>query len=826
MTTPAPSVGRGIIAWFAANSVAANLLMLFIIVAGLFSLSTIRKQTTPDFETSNIVVQVPYLGAAPQEVEQGVVIKIEEAIQDVKGIDKLTGQAVEGMGTVTAEVAIDADINEVLNEIKTNVDSISTFPALTEKPTIFKQEFPIHVVFVALYGDLDEFARKSLAQDIRDGLMRIPEVNQVQFLGDRDYEISIEVSEQTLRQYDLTMIEVSDAVRAASIDLPGGEINSDGGDIRLRTIGQVYTGNEFADLVLRTYANGTRLTLGDVATIRDGFVETEEFGRLNGTPTAMLRVLASGQQNELKTAAVVRDYVDQRRETLPDGINLDIWVDRSHYLNDRLLMMLKNMGQGALLVFLMLSLFLRAKVAFWVIVGIPVTFLGALWLMPINPWPVSINVISLFGFIMVLGIVVDDAIIIGESIYTEIRRDGHSLESVVRGARKVAVPATFGVLTTIAAFAPLLFVDLFIAPFFQAIAVVVSLCLLFSLVESKLILPAHLAHAKIAEVDEQELFDGRKRASGIDEVRNIFLRINRRTQHGLHYVIDNWYRPWLGRAIDNAGITVSLFFAGLIVTIGLLLGGAVRIVIFPDVPGDFVLVNLQMQDGTSPRARNEAIAHIEQVAFDMGAEYADEHPDSEPLINYLGVFSNGDTGGQLFAELPLNAVRDVTAFDIIRDWRTRVGDIPGAKELTFSGGNNIGGGAPLNFVFRGDNPDVLRAAANELQEYLATFDAVFDIRNSSASGGQEIKLTIKPEAEALGLSQAALGRQVRQAFFGEEAQRIQRGKDEVKVMIRYPRAERRFGSGSGKHVHPYACRRRSAVQFRGRRKFRRELFGN
>ena len=407
---------KGIIAWFASNHVAANLLMFLIIVAGLLSASTIRKQMQPDFELNNVQVQVLYLGAAPQEVEEGVVIKVEEAIQDVDGIVKLSSTASEGVGTVIAEVSRDADLNEVLREVKTRVDAISTFPALTEKPVINKQEIPFWVAYIAIYGDMDPISRKSIAQNVRDELMQLPSVNKVRFLGDRPFEISVEVSEHTLRQYGLTMSEISQAIKNSSADLPGGTIKSRGGDILLRTEGQVYTGIEFSQLVLRTFSDGTRLTLGDIATIRDGFVESNEYSRFNGRPSAILQVLTIGEQNELATAAAVREYVARKSAELPGGIQMDMWADRAIYLQDRLDMMFENMLLGALLVFIVLSLFLRMKVAGWVIVGIPITFFGALWLMPVNPWPVTVNMVSLFGFIVVLGIVVDDAIIIGESV--------------------------------------------------------------------------------------------------------------------------------------------------------------------------------------------------------------------------------------------------------------------------------------------------------------------------------------------------------------------------------------------------------------------------
>ncbi len=782
---------KGIIAWFASNHVAANLLMLLILAFGILSSFSIRKQTTPDLELRNITVRVPYLGAAPQEVEEGVVIKIEEAIQDIDGIVEINSRANEGLGSVIAEVATGEDLNEILNEIKTRVDAISTFPALTEKPVIEKQEISIQVLFVALHGNMDDFARKALANQIRDELTELPFVNQVEFLGDRDYEISIEVSEQTLREYGLTMSEVAQAIRNSAVDLPGGTIKSEGGDILLRTEGQVYTGLEYADIVLRTYPDGTRLVLGDIADIDDGFVETSGFGRFDGEPTATLRVLATGQQNEIETAKAVREYVEERSASLPAGVYLDAWADRSHYLEGRLEMMIKNMLQGALLVVVVLALFLRLKVALWVIVGIPIAFCGALWLMPVGPWPVTINVISLFGFILVLGIVVDDAIIIGESIYTKIRADGHTLDNVVSGARRVAVPATFGVLTTIAAFAPMLFVGGFFGPFFEAMSVVVILCLLFSLVESKLILPAHLAHADIKPVDEATIFAPLRDAPLKDRIPRLFQRLNRYVQHGLHRVIHNVYEPLLEKAVDARGVTVAVFFSVLIVTFGLMNSGFVRTVIIPEVPGDFVFSTVTMEDGTAPAVRNEVLDQIERAVLDMNADWVAENPGDDAPIHHLGVFTTGDTGGQLVAEMPLNPDRSLNGPEVEQMWRERVGEIPGVRELTFSGVDNFGGGPPLSFSLIGSDYDLIEPAAIELERRLAAYEGVFDIRNSLARGGEEIRLNIKPQAEALGLTLSDLGRQVRQAFYGEEVQRIQRGKDELKVMVRYPVDERR-----------------------------------
>lgn len=780
---------KGLIAWFAANHVAANLLMFVIIVAGLMSAFTIRKETQPEFELNLIQVEVSYLGAAPQEVEEGVVIKVEEAIQDLEGIKRIRSVAREGFGQITIEVLLDADLTQVMSEVKTRVDAIATFPALTEKPVIYKQEAQNPVVMISLHGDMDPFARKAIAQEVRDELMQLPSVNNVENFGDRAFEISIEVSEKTLLKYGLTMSEVSQAVKNSSVDMPGGTIKSEGGDILLRAKGQVYRGSDFAQLVLRTFTDGTRLTLGDIAVIKDGFVEVDGYARFDGEQSATLQVVAGGQQNEIQTAREVKAYLAEKVETLPDGITLDTWIDLPQYLESRLDMMNTNMLTGALFVFIVLSLFLRMKVAWWVIVGLPVTFLGALWLMPV--WPVTINTLSLFGFIIVLGIVVDDAIIIGESVYTKIRADGQSLDNVIQGAHKVAIPATFGVLTTIAAFAPMMFIGGITGPFFEAMSFVIILCLFFSLIESKLILPAHLARAKIAKVDEEDLFNPQRQIGFRESIPRAFLKVQRHVQHGLQYVIHQRYKPLLERAVDNRGLTFSIFVAILILACGLVVSGIARVVVFPAVAADFIEVSLEMENGTAPHVRDEAVRQIEGALLEINSEHLQANPESLPVIQHLGIFTRGDSGAVMFVETPMTEDRPYPMSEITRMWRDKVGEIPGMKDLKFQDAGHIGGGPPLSFSLSGDNYDALEAAANELEEALSAYDGVFDISNSSAAGGNEIKLTIKPEAEALGLNMASLGRQVRQAFFGEEAQRIQRGKDELRVMVRYPIEERR-----------------------------------
>jgi multidrug efflux pump subunit AcrB len=431
------------------------------------------------------------------------------------------------------------------------------------------------------------------------------------------------------------------------------------------------------------------------------------------------------------------------------------------------------------------------KVAAWVVIGIPITFLGAMWLMPLGPWPVTINMLSLFGFIIVLGIVVDDAIIIGESIHTKIRADGHSLDHVIQGAKRVAIPATFGVLTTIAAFTPLLFVGGIAGPFFEAISIVVILCLIFSLIESKLILPAHLVHTRIEAVDEDDLFNPQRHIKPWARIPRFFLKIQRHVQHGLQKTIHEWYRPMVERAIDARGLTTSVFVATLILTAGTLASGIVKFELFPESPSDFIQVQLQMESGSASSERDRVLGTLEATLLEMNSEYVADHPDTLPMIQHIGVFTRSDTSGVIFVEMPQSEDRPFNGEEISNRWRKRAGEFAGIKELTFVDADHLGGGPPLSFRLSGNNYVALEDAAGELETHLAEYDGIFDIRNTATSGGEEIRLRIKPEAEVLGLNMSSLGRQVRQAFYGEEAQRIQRGKDELKVMVRYPADERR-----------------------------------
>ncbi|MCL4410290.1 MAG: efflux RND transporter permease subunit [Gammaproteobacteria bacterium] len=764
----------GIIAWFTRNRVAANLLMFLIIVAGIAAVFSIRKQMFPTIEPNTIMVRVMYPGAAPQEVEQGVIIRIEDAIDEVEGIKRITSNAREGLGTVTIEVESNYNVQEVMDEVRMNVDGISSFPAQIEPPLVYRMRPQRQIIWMSVYGDLDERSRKNLAREVRDEVRSISGITRATVVGARNDEIAIEISEHDLRQFGLTFQDIVQAVRGTSIDIPGGTIRTPNGDILLRAKGQRYSGREFEDIVLLRRPDGTRITIGDIAVVRDDFVETRAFAEFDGGRATFVRVDSVGDQNDLQIARSVKRYVEQKQSSLPAGVYLDHWGDSSYYLQGRLDLMLKNMYFGIALVFLALTLFLQLRLAFWVMVGLPVCFLGALAMMNLPMFDVSVNMISLFGFILVLGIVVDDAIIIGESAYSEIEAHGKSEENVIRGAKKVALPATFGVLTTIVAFLPMLMVGGTMAGLWESIAYVVIFCLIFSLIESKWILPAHI--------------NGMKFSRTADQKQNGFQRFRNRFSDGLKVFVEKRYRPFAEKCVRFRYTTIATFLALMIIMIGLVQGGFVRWVFFPNIPSDFIFAQVQMQPGTNEERTADTLRQIRQALYELNDDYQAEHNQS--MIRHVNVFLNSAEAGQVMVELEKGERLEVDGLAVVNRWRERVPELAGVKELNFQG--SIGGGPSFDIEFQlsGRNLDELAAAASELRLVLAEYGGVFDISDTFGTPREEIQLRLNPTADAVGVTMQDLATQVRYAFYGAEAQRLPRNDEEVRVMVRYPLSER------------------------------------
>ena len=764
----------GVIAWFARNNVAANLLMWLLIVGGLFGAASVQKQVFPSFEINVINVRVPYLGAAPQEVEEGVILKVEEAIKDLQGIKQITSSAVEGMGTVSIQVEDNYNVQDLLDEVKVQVDAIPSFPADTEKPVVYRQKIQQDVLWISVYGDASERELKEFAKSLRDDIANLSGISSVQVVGARDYEISVELSEVDLQKYNLTFTDAVARLAQSSIDLPGGSIRTENGDILLRTKGQAYTGWDYAQIPLVINADGTRVTLGDVAYINDGFVENNQYALFDGKPAVSVRVQAVGDQNALEISEQVNLYLDEVKPGFPANITADTWGDSSFYLADRLNMMLENMFFGALLVFIVLSLFMKIKLAFWVIVGLPVCFLGTLLVMPMDMIGLSINMLSLFAFILVLGIVVDDAIIMGESAYSEIDKHGHSAENVIRGVKKVAMPATFGVLTTIAAFSPMLMVSGPFGIIWKTIGLVVIVCLVFSLIESKLILPAHLVHMNMKPYDPDK-------ANGFQRFRDIF-------SEGIKSFIENKYAPFLEKAIKNRYTTMSIFLAALILTVGLFGGGIVRFVFFPNIPSDFMFASVELEPGSSLAQRDAVLTELRQAMGRMDEQLFEE--TGERVVNHAIAYDNGDLGGEIFVELTKGENRTMTDFEIHQRWRDELPEIPGVKSLNIGAPGGPGGGSDLSFEFSSSDITALREISDQLKDKLRSYNGVTDINDTFSGGSEEIQLSLKPQADALGISLQQLGQQVRFGFYGAEVQRIQRDDEEIRVMVRYPKSER------------------------------------
>jgi multidrug efflux pump subunit AcrB len=786
--------------WFARNPVAANLLMVLIIASGVAAVFSVKKEVFPEFDLDQISISVRYLGATPAEVEEAVCVRVEEAIQGIDGIKRITSTASEGSGRVLVELQLGASVSKVLDDVKSQVDAIDTFPEETEKPIIQEVTARRQVIDVAVWGDADERTLKVVAERVRDDLLAIPGITQVDLTNARPYEISIEVSEEKLRRYGLTFEQVARAVRISSLDLPAGSVKTGGGEVLLRTKGQAYRGREFEDLVLLSRRDGTHVRLGQVAEVVDGFADTDQLSRFQGKPALVIQIYRTGEQAALDIAEKVHGYIETAGPALPEGLFLTAIQDSSKILRDRLDLLMRNGRNGFILVVLTLALVLRFRLAFWVSLGIPVSFLGALWLLP--GLDVSINMLSLFAFIVVLGIVVDDAIIVGENVFTHQSRHGRRLRGAVEGTQEVAVPVIFAVLTTVAAFMPLLSIEGTMGKLMRNIPLVVIPCLLFSLLECLFILPAHLSHMKKLQGPNGT---GKGRAAARPE--GVWGRFQTRVAGGLDWFINHAYRPALELGLKWRYATAALGAATLIVTLGYVGGGWIDFVFMPPVESDYISASLTMPQGTPVEVTSEAVRVIEESAERVRQEMIDETGNDpfRTISASIGGQSRARQGppgmtdnnqvsaahlGEIFIELAPTEERDFTSTEAMNRWRERTAAIPDVVELKFNA-SLLSAGEDINVQLTGPDIDDLRATADELKNHLAEYAGVYEIADSFREGKKEIKLRIKPSAEVLGLTLVDLGRQVRQAFYGEEAQRIQRGRDDVRVMVRYPESERR-----------------------------------
>lgn len=765
---------KGLIAWFARNSVAANLLMAFILIGGLLTAGTISKQMFPQFKINWLEFHAQYPGAAPQEVEEGITIKIEEALETVQGLDRVITYSNRNQSTGYFRVDEEYDPQVVLEEVKSQIDSISSFPDGMERPTVERIKYRQEVMYISLYGDMSFKELKALGKKIHDEIQQQPLINISEFYSGLGYEISIEVSKDKLREYGLSFRDVAQAVRNSSRNMSAGQIRAENGYINLRVENQAYYGHEFEQIPVVTLEDGTKVLLGEIATINDGFQEGLQYSKFNGKNSVTFFIGAAGEQNIVDVAEVMNKFVERKQKELPPGVNLETWVDLTYYLEGRLDMMLDNMQSGAILVFLMLALFLRIRLAFWVMMGLPVCFLGTLLVMPLDFINVTINITSLFAFILVLGIVVDDAIVMGESAHAEIEESGHSAESVIRGVKRVAMPATFGVLTTIAAFVPLVIGDGPGSAWSQSIGFVVIFCLLFSLVESKLILPAHLVSMKPKKPNSNNPLD----------------RVRGAVDRGMKNVIENYYRPALKVMLNYRYGVMTFFISVLLISAGLYAGGIVRFVGQPKVPHDFPRIAIEMNTDTAEKATLSTVLKVESILKKVDDEIIEEF--GKPMISDMQVDLRSRTSARLMVKLVEPEDRAMNTFELADRWRKAIPALPGVKQFTID--DNLFGGdredGDISFRLESQNDAQLLSAAKELKAKLNSLKGVGDVNDSRQTSAKEVQFTLKPLAYSLGLSLSDIASQVGFSFYGLEAQRILRESEEIKVMVRYPLAQR------------------------------------
>ncbi|MCF6439307.1 efflux RND transporter permease subunit [Pseudoalteromonas luteoviolacea] len=766
------------IAWFTRNPVAANLLMLSILFGGLFSMSTkIPLEVFPSFELDVVSINMSLRGATPEDVEQGIAIRIEEAVQDLEGVKQISSRSSEGAANVRVEVDSGYDPREMLADIKSRVDAINTFPSDAEKPVISLAERRRDVITVTVAGSYSEKETREFAEQVRDDLLRINGVTQVELDGVRDYEIAIELSQDKLRQYDLTIKQVANLIGQSSADISAGNLKSSGGDILLRSKGQAYRKDEFAGIPIKTNSDGSVVYLSDIASIIDGFEETPVRTRFNGKQAAFIEVYRIGQQSAIEVADKVKVYIEQRQDSLPKGYELSYWDDDSVIVKNRISTLTSNALQGGILVLALLTLFLRPAIAFWVFIGIPVSFMGAFLAMPL--FGVSLNIMSLFGFILVLGIVVDDAIVTGENIYTHLNSAESGEEAAIKGTQEVATPVTFGILTTVAAFLPLAFIDGVRGAIFAQIPAVVIPVLLMSLVESKFVLPAHLKHLKPRKAAQQL---GR------------FSRFQQRFADGFERAILKYYQPTLKVAISHKAATLSAFAGVFIIILTLITSGWTKFIFFPRIPSETVRANLTLPTGTPFEVTAKYIDLMSDKAQVLKDKYVDPST-GESVITHILATTSGRGGasnsGRVRFEItpPETRSLSVDSRQLVREWRGLIGTIPGAESLTFRA--EIGRSSdPIDVQLTGTSLVVLKEAAQQVKANLATFPTVFDITDSLSDGKEELQIELTPQGKALGLTRTDVSSQIRSAFFGAQVQRIQRGRDDVRVMVRLPLNER------------------------------------
>jgi len=770
---------KRIVEWFIENPIAANLLMVVILLVGLKNIPAVGKTVFPQTDQSSISISTSYNGASPSEVEQQVVVRLEEAVADLEGIDEIFSAAREGLAQVTLTIVDGYDSQRLLNNVKTRIDAITTLPDEVDAVNVVESIPNRPLMSIAIHGDANEQRLKEAAQWLRDEMTLLPSVSSVALEGVRNNEMSIEISEKTLRQYDLTLDEIATRIRSSSLNVPGGTVKTNAGNVQVQTRGQAYTEKEFANIVIATSDNGAQLLLGDIAVISDGFVDDDSEDNFNGQPAAYLELYTTTPPDVLDAAGEAKALIDTLRPRLPADMELTIWRDRSLLFESRMNLLLKNAISGLVLVFVVLMLFLTPALAGWVSVGIATAFIGVFVLLPYTG--ITVNMLSMYGFLLALGIVVDDAIIVGESVYASQRRGEQGIAAAKSGALFVYKPVLFAVISTVIFFSGMFGLPGWMGSLAYPIAVVVIVCLLFSLIESLLILPSHLSHYRISADDK-----------ATQKTPSWFTRLRNKMSQGMEAAAEKYYRPFLEKTLRFNGQTLVLFLLFFVIVFTMYLsGGYVKSSFKVQATSNSIRISATLAEGAAFDDVKKVQQQIEQAAYQLknDKKLVDINGD-QVFIRAIRSIASGNTVRVRVALMPAED-RTVNIIQVKDRWRKSIGDLEGVKELSLRYTINSNRKA-LRFRVNvaGNNQQILSDSVAALKTALATYESVYDIEDTLEGARKEVELRVKPHAEVLGLRLADIASQIRQGFYGIEIQRIPRGTEDIKVMLRYPESER------------------------------------
>jgi len=777
---------KRVLAAFARNTVFANIVLVLIFLAGGIATLSMIRENFPEFSMDMITISVLYPGADPEEVEEGICQKIEAAIEGLEGIKQYTTQSSENAGTASIEVKENYDVSDVLERVRTKINAISTFPVDAEKPVISEFMLKDPVMLFYLSGDMSERRIKAWSERIKDDIQQLSEVSKVEIFGARGYEISIEVSEERLREYGLTFNMIVDAIRRSSLNLAGGIIRTRGEEIRVRTIGRKYTGEALSSIVVLARPEGDIITLDRVATINDGFTEDPINALINGEPSVLLTVYKTKEEDALAISEAVQQFISQKQMQIPAGANINILYDNTKMLRSRINMLSKNLLMGLMIVFFLLWCFLNARLSFWAGMGIPVSIAGAMAVL----WAIggTINMVSLFGLILVLGIVVDDAIVVGEAIYFHRKQGEPPIKAAVEGVSEVGMPVIAAVTTSIVTLLPLFYIGGIMGKFISIIPAVVIACLTVSLLECLMLLPAHLSH--LPNPDSQK--------NNLNPLTRKLEMVHRLTSFGMEWFVARIYTPFLSKALYWRYISLCIAISILLLTIGLIKGGILKFEVIPEVDGFIMTSTVEFPSGTPSEITGQAIAQIEAALLRLAKNTQTRSGD--PLIeNRMALI------GQTMEQMPrsgphLGSVqvilldserRGIHSKDLMIQWEKEIGAIPGIKSLTFAGFGEGPSGAPIEVWLQGQDMNDILAAADDLMDRLRMFEGVYQIHSDFSAGKNEMRLELKPEARTLGLTVDDLARQIYTGYYGDEALRLQRGRDDIRIKVRYTANERR-----------------------------------